>query len=69
MILGFLDCSLETDALFYQFLDIVEAFNSPEQVFDMIISFVNGCTDSSEMSQRSSVNYAKCYSSPPVRLR
>lgn len=38
------------DSLFYQFLDIVEAFSSQEQVFDMINSFVNGCGDALEIT-------------------
>lgn len=37
--------NLDIDSLLYQFLDIVEAFNSSEQVFDMINSFVNSCSD------------------------
>lgn len=38
----------DSDSLLYQFLDIIEAFSSPDQVFDMISSFVSGCTDAAE---------------------
>lgn len=36
------------ESLCYQFLDIVEAYNSPEQVFDMINNFCSGCSDAVE---------------------